>query len=101
MTWTIVASEYADTGAFLAVVCVCVVFSAVVGRCWTLALPAAVAAAVFALASIDAFYERTPEDVQAAVVFGAVYGLVLAVVALALCHFVTRAIARHRKPHAR
>jgi hypothetical protein len=41
---------------------------------------------VFALAPLDSFYERTPEDIQAGVVFGAAYGLVLAAVALLVRH---------------
>jgi hypothetical protein len=101
MTWTVVASEYADTGVGLTVVCICVAFSAVVGRWWTLVLPVALGAAIFGLASIDAFYERTPEDVQAAVLFGAVYGLGLAAAALLVRHIVARAITKRRTPQTR
>lgn len=101
MTWTVVASEYANAGMIFSIVCLCVAFSAIVGRWWTLVLPVALAAAVFALSLVDAFYERTPEDMQAAVVFGATYGLALPAVALALRRFATAAIARRRKPHTR
>jgi hypothetical protein len=98
---TVVASEFADAQAVLWVVCICVGFSVIVGRWWTLALPVVLAAAVFALMSIDAFYERTPEDVQAGVLFGAVYGLGLAATALLVRHIVARAITKRRTPHTR
>jgi hypothetical protein len=81
-----VASEYADGQAFLWVVCICIGFSVIVGRSWTLALPVVLAA---------------PEDVQAGVLFGAVYGLGLAATALLVRHIVARAISKRRAPHTR
>jgi urea transporter len=68
------------------VIVVCVVFSALAGRWWTLALPVALAFGSFALAQIDWYYERTPEDVQAGLFVGAGYAVVLAALALAIRH---------------
>jgi hypothetical protein len=88
VTCAIVASELAHAPTIVAVIFVCVVFSAAVGRWWTLALPLVLACAVFALMPVDRFYERTPEDVQTAVVFGAMYGLVLGTAVLLVRHYV-------------
>lgn len=88
VVYALVASEYAHAPTILTVMCVCVLFSALVGRWWTLALPVVLAGAVFALMPIEAYYERTPEDVQAGVVFGATYGLVLAAAALLVKHYI-------------
>lgn len=88
MVYALVASEYAHAPTILAVICLCVLFSAVVGRWWTLALPVGFACAVFALMPIEPYYERTPEDVQAGVLFGAMYGLVLAAAALLVRHYI-------------
>ena len=71
-----VASEFAHGPTILLILALCVLFSALVGRWWALVLPVAVAAVALALTPIDWYYEHTPEDVQAAIVFGAVCGLV-------------------------
>jgi hypothetical protein len=39
------------------VICVCVAFSGIVGRWWTLALPIGLVVAVFALSPVDAVYQ--------------------------------------------
>jgi ABC-type glycerol-3-phosphate transport system permease component len=66
VTCMLVASELALAPTILAVMCLCALSSALVGRWWTLALPVVLVGAVFALAPLDSFYERTPEDVQGA-----------------------------------
>ena len=101
MIYTFLASEYADTETALMVVFISVAFSAIIGRWWTLALPVILAAGVLGLASIDAFYERTPEDVQYSLVMGGTLGLGLAAAAILIRRFVADAIARRRNPHAR
>ena len=58
------------------------------GRWWTLALPVLLAGAVFALMPVESYYERTPEDVQAGVFFGAMWGLALAAAALLVRHYI-------------
>jgi predicted membrane protein len=88
VVYALVASEYAHAPTILTVICLCVLFSAVVGRWWTLALPVVLAGAVFALMPIDSYYERTPEDVQAGVLFGAVWGLALAAAALLVRQYI-------------
>jgi predicted membrane protein len=70
-----------------AVMSLCVLVSALVGRWWTLAMPLVIAGAMLAAMPIDSYYERTPEDVQAGVVLGAAYGLALAAVALLVRHY--------------
>jgi hypothetical protein len=96
VTCMLVASELAHAPTILAVMCVCALFSALVGRWWTLALPVVLVGAVFALEPLDSFYERTPEDIQAGVVFGAAYGLVLAAVALLVRHYLISLAERRR-----
>jgi predicted membrane protein len=91
-----VASELAHAPTILAVMCLCALFSTLVERWWTLALPVVLVGAVFALAPLDSFYERTPEDIQAGVVFGAAYGLVLAAVALLVRHYLGSLVERRR-----
>lgn len=93
----LVASEYAHSPTILAVICLCVLFSALVGRWWTLALPVVLAGAVLALMPIKSYYERTPEDVQAGVLFGATYGLVFAAVALFVRHYIGFRLGTRRK----
>jgi uncharacterized membrane protein YhhN len=78
----------ANAPTMLAVTGLCVLFSAVVARWWTLALPVVIAGAVLALMPIDAYYERTPEDIQAGILFGAVYGLIIAAAALLVRHYI-------------
>jgi K+-sensing histidine kinase KdpD len=97
VTCAIVASELAHAPTIVAVIFVCVVFSAAVGRLWTLALPLVLACAVFALMPVDRFYERTPENVQAAVVFGAMYGLGLGTAVLLVRHYVESRVERRQK----
>jgi hypothetical protein len=63
---------------------VCVVFSAVVGRWWALLLPAVLGIGVLALAQIDWYYARVPEDIQAGVFTGAMSGLLAAIGAVTL-----------------
>jgi hypothetical protein len=48
----------------------------------------AVGFVAIALTPMDWYYERTPEDVQAAVVFGAACGLVAAGAVLLARHFI-------------
>jgi len=90
VTWTVVTSELAHAPTILIVMSLCALFSALVGRWWTLALPVVLAGAVFAATPIGSYYERTPENVQAGVVFGAAYGLVLAAAVLLARHYVRR-----------
>jgi hypothetical protein len=97
VVYALVASESAHTPTILTVACLCVLFSALVGRWWTLALPLVLAGAVFALTSSEGYYERIPEDVQAAVWFGATYGLVLATAALLVRHYIEHRLGRGRK----
>jgi hypothetical protein len=71
----------------------------VFGACGTLvelALPVVLVGAVFALAPLDSFYERTPEDVQAGVVFGAASGLVLAAAGLLVRRYLGSLAERRR-----
>lgn len=82
MSRALIASEYAHGPTILLVLAGCVVVSVLVGRWWTLGLPVSLAAAVFALSLNNGLYARVPEEIQAAVVFGAAYGLVLAAIAL-------------------
>jgi hypothetical protein len=82
VSWALIASEYAHGRTIFLVLSVCVLFAAVVGRWWTLVLPFVLAGSVFALSLNDGLYSRVPEDIQAGIVFGATYGLVLAIVAL-------------------
>jgi hypothetical protein len=96
VTCMLVASELAHAPTILAVMCLCALFSALVGRWGTLALPVVLVGAVFALAPLVSFYERTPEDIQAGVVFGAAYGLVLAAVALLVRHYLGSLVERRR-----
>jgi hypothetical protein len=88
----LVASETANGSLILATLALCVVVAALVGRWWTLLLPVALIAGVFIAGLSDAFYSRVPEDVQAGVVVGASFGLVLATLVL----LVRELIARHR-----
>jgi drug/metabolite transporter (DMT)-like permease len=78
----LVASEFAHGPTILVILALCVLFSTVVGRWWTLGLPLAVAGVAIALTPIDWYYEHTPEDVQAALVVGAACGLVASSAAL-------------------
>jgi hypothetical protein len=87
VVYALVASEYAHTPTILTVACLCVLFSVLVGRWWTLALPVVLAGAVLSLTQVEALYERIPEDVQAGVWFGATFGIVLAAVALLVRHY--------------
>ena len=96
MVYALVASEYAHTPTILTVACLCVLFSALVGRWWTLALPVVLAGAVLSLTQVEAFYERIPEDVQAGVWFGATFGIVLAAVALLVSHSIGHRLGRDR-----
>jgi predicted PurR-regulated permease PerM len=84
----LVASEHTDGPTILVIIALCVLFSALVGRWWTLGLPLAVGVLAIALTPMDWYYERTPEDVQAAVVFGAACGLVAAGAVLLARHFI-------------
>ena len=86
VTCALVASELAHAPTILTVMSLCALLSALVGRWWTLAVPVALAGVVLAVTPIDWYYERTPEDVQARVLFGAAYGLVLAAAALLARH---------------
>jgi hypothetical protein len=86
--WALVASEYAHGLTMLTVMGLCGVLSALVGRWWTLAVPFALAAGVVAAASIDWYYQRAPEDLQAGAFFGAAHGLVLAATALLVRRYV-------------
>jgi hypothetical protein len=81
---SLLASEYAHGPTIVLVMAACVLVAATIGRWWTLAVPVAVAAGVFALSLDDRLYSRVAEDVQAAIVFGATYGLILGAVALFL-----------------
>jgi hypothetical protein len=92
----LVASEYAHTPTILAVACLCVLFSALVGRWLTLALPAVLAGAVLSLTQVEAFYERIPEEIQAGVWFGATLGIVLAAAALLVSHSIGHRLGRDR-----
>ena len=100
MTCAVVASEYADATSILVVVCLSVLFSLLVDRWWTLALPLVVGGAVIALSSIDSCYERTPEDFQAGLLFGAAYGLVLAAAVLLVRRTITHLVRRRRTSQA-
>ena len=97
VVYALVASEYAHTPTILTVACLCALFSALVGRWWTLALPVVLASAVLGLTRIEAYYERIPEDVQAGVWFGATYGLVVAAAALLVRHYIEHRFGRGRK----
>jgi hypothetical protein len=88
VVYALVASEYAHTPTILTVVCLCVLFSALVGRWWTLALPVVLAGAVLLLTQVEALYERIPEDVQAGIWFGAAFGTVLAAAVLLVRHYI-------------
>ena len=87
MMAALVASELAHGPTILFILALCVLFSALAGRWWTLGLPLAVAVTAIALTPLDWYYERTPEDVQAAVVFGAACGLVASCAVLLARHF--------------
>ena len=84
---TLVASELAHGPTILGILALCVLFSTFVGRWWTLGLPLAVAGVAIALTPIDSYYEHTPEDIQAALVFGAAFGLVASAAVLLARHF--------------
>jgi hypothetical protein len=97
----LIASEYAHGPTILLVLAGCVLLSALVGRWWTLAVPVVVAAAVFALSLDNDLYARVPEDIQAAVVFGATYGLALGAVALLVRRGIERWLDRRPAERAR
>jgi hypothetical protein len=69
------------------ILALCLLFSTFVGRWWTLALPLAVAGVAIARTPIDWYYEHTPEDIQAALVYGAACGLVAPGAVLLARHF--------------
>jgi drug/metabolite transporter (DMT)-like permease len=93
----LVASEFADGPTILTIMSLCVLFAALVGRWWTLVLPVVFVGAALAVMPIDWYYERTPEDVQAGVVFGAAGGLFLASVTLLARRYIGR--RRSRRSH--
>jgi hypothetical protein len=88
----LVASETANGSLIVATLALYVVVAALVGRWWTLLVPVALIAGVLVAGLSDSFYSRVPEDVQAGVVFGASFGLVLAILVL----LARELIARHR-----
>jgi hypothetical protein len=88
VTSQLVASEFADGPTILLIIASCVAFSALVGRWWTLGLPLAVAGVAIVLTPMDWYYERTPEEVQAAVFFGAACGLLASGAVLLARHFI-------------
>ena len=79
---SLIASEFAHSPTVAATAIASVAVAALVGRWWTLLLPAALIAAVLGAGFSDSFYKSVPEDIQAGVVFGAVIGLVGGVVAV-------------------
>jgi hypothetical protein len=66
----------------LATLAGCVVIAALIGRWWALLLPVALIAAVLIAALSNWYYEGVPEDIQAGVLFGAFFGLMLGALAL-------------------
>lgn len=59
MTLAVVASEYADEQTILAVLALCIIAGALIGRWWSLLLPIALIAAVYGAAQFEWYYEPT------------------------------------------
>ena len=96
MTYALVASELAHAPTIVTVMSLCALFSALVGRWWTLAVPLVLAGVVLAVTPIDWYYERSPRMCKQASSSAPCTDFVLATAALLGRHYIGFLLRRRR-----